>query len=173
MSLNPYIRTYSGKRFYILKPTTSQIDIQDITHGLSMLCRFTGHTKVFLSVAQHSCMVSDLLPDTLKLTGLLHDASENFLQDLNAPLKSILPQYKQIEEKVEKVIAKKFGLTFPFPPQVKEADLTMLASEMKWFVNSGGDWKNIPYEPLPKFEAWTQEKAKEEFMKRFDKWKKK
>ena len=53
-----WIETYSGKRFYILDPRPQDVDIVDIAHALSLLTRFTGHTREFYSVAQHSVLVS-------------------------------------------------------------------------------------------------------------------
>lgn len=40
-----WLRTYTGKRFYPLDPRIEEIDIEDIAHALSMLCRFGGHCR--------------------------------------------------------------------------------------------------------------------------------
>ena len=45
------IRTYTGRYFDILNPQAKDVSIIDI--ALSQLCRFTGHTEEFYSVAQH------------------------------------------------------------------------------------------------------------------------
>ena len=47
------IRTYTGRYFDILNPQAKDVSIIDIAHALSQLCRFTGHTEFFHSVAQH------------------------------------------------------------------------------------------------------------------------
>jgi len=164
---DPWIRTHSGKRFHILRPHVDEIDIVDIAHGLSLLCRFTGQTKAFLSLAQHCCTVSDLLPVDLQLVGLLHDSSECWISDLNAPTKSILPQYKEIEYNIERVVSRKYGLQFPFPSQVKHCDMVALVSEFRWFMKRNQDWKSFPFKPLPKYEAWDSRRAEREFLKRF------
>ena len=111
-----YLSTYTGKKFFPYDPRPEQICIEDIAHGLSMLCRFVGQCRFFFSVAEHSIAVARLLPANLKLFGLLHDASEAYLADLPRPVKAGLPEYKAIEANVERVIAEKFELPFPMPP---------------------------------------------------------
>src|SRR5580704_9362466 len=82
-----YLSTYTGKKFYPYDPRPEQICIEDIAHGLSMLCRFAGQCRFFFSVAEHSIAVAHLLPANLKLFGLLHDVSEAYLADLPRPVK--------------------------------------------------------------------------------------
>src|SRR5574342_1090607 len=89
MNLNGSIITYTGRLFWPLSPRLEDINILDICHALSNQTRFTGHTREFYSVAQHSCLVSDLLPEKFKLDGLLHDASEAYLMDLARPVKEL------------------------------------------------------------------------------------
>jgi len=84
-----YLSTFTGKKFFPFAPHPHQIDIRDIAHGLSLLCRFSGQCPYFFSVAEHSIYVAD----NLKLEGLLHDASEAYLADLPRPVKIGLPEY--------------------------------------------------------------------------------
>ena len=171
MSQNPFIRLHSGARFHLLKPRPSEIAIEDICWGLSHICRFTGHCLKFYSVAQHSCLVSDLLPDELKLEGLMHDGSESLASDISSPLKSILPQYKELELKIESVISKKFKLKFPFPADIKLADMRLLVTEFRDLMPAS-DYKDFPFAPLDKkIVPWTSARARIEFMNRYDKWK--
>ena len=48
------ITTYTGKLFDPTNPNIDGIDIVDIAHALSLLCRGNGHVKYFYSVGQHS-----------------------------------------------------------------------------------------------------------------------
>ena len=48
------IMTYTKKMFDPLQPNAELIDIEDIAHALSMLCRANGHFRSFYSVGQHS-----------------------------------------------------------------------------------------------------------------------
>ncbi|QDP56941.1 MAG: hypothetical protein Unbinned2691contig1000_15 [Prokaryotic dsDNA virus sp.] len=131
------ITTVNGKWFDILKPEEYDYSVDEIAHALSNLCRYTGHVNSFYSVAEHSVLVSRLVPDNLALTALLHDASEAFLGDVSSPLKKLLPEYKRIEENVEKAIARHFGLKFPYPAEVHEADKRMYWQERQSIANNG------------------------------------
>jgi hypothetical protein len=127
----PQILTASGRYFDFLNPSPDSIDITDIATALSRMPRFTGHTKEFYSVAQHSVAVSRLVPPEHALAGLLHDASEAYMGDLASPLKQLVPDYKAIEKRVERAICQRFGLAFPLDPCIKKADLTMLVTERR------------------------------------------
>ena len=48
-----YITTYTGKHFDPINPETELIDIKDIAHALSLICRGNGQVKSFFSVGQH------------------------------------------------------------------------------------------------------------------------
>ena len=85
------IKTYTGVMFDPLNPDTELIDIVDIAHALSMLCRANGHFKSFYSVGQHSinCMKEAKArgySEKVQLACLLHDASEAYLSDVTRPV---------------------------------------------------------------------------------------
>lgn len=131
------ISTVSGKFFDLLKPEDYEYDIEEIAHSLSNLCRYTGHSNTFYSVAEHSVLVSRLVPDKLALTGLLHDASEAFVGDVSSPLKKLLPEYRAIEDRIQQSIANHFGLEYPFPKEVHEADKRMYWQERQDVADNG------------------------------------
>ena len=126
------IRTYMGELFDVLHPNPEQIHLEDIAHALSNLCRFGGHTDRFYSVAQHSVMMAtlEMVPDELRLTALLHDASEAYLVDVPSPIKQLLPKYQEIEEMIHLCVARRFGLTYPWSEIIHQADREMLDREM-------------------------------------------
>lgn len=137
----PSIQLINGRRFHLLDPRPEDIDIEVIADALSKLCRFTGHTRSFYSVAQHSVLVSDLVDPDYALDGLLHDASEAFIGDISTPLKRALGTViVDIEEAIHAVIADVFDTTYPHPYQVKSADLTALATERRDLM---------PHDPIP------------------------
>lgn len=149
--MDRFIQTHTGKRFFLENPSPDSIDILDIATALSNLCRFTGHTRVFYSVAEHSIRVAQELPDELKFLGLMHDATEAYLGDVSSPLKHLLPDYRRIEEIVWGVMAEKWGLPHSkdFPEELKRADLVLLATERRDIMTPTSDvWYNLP-DPLP------------------------
>lgn len=133
------ITTASGKFFDILKPEEYEFDIEEIATSLSNICRYTGHVNRFYSVAEHSVLVSRLVPDRLRLAALLHDASEAYVGDVSSPLKKLLPEYKQIEVNVQKALAKSFGLeedAFEHK-DIHEADKRMYWQERQSVADNG------------------------------------
>jgi uncharacterized protein len=138
-----YFRTFTGRHVYPLASEPSQIDIEDIGHSLARLCRFLGHTEEFYSVAQHSVLVSRLVPPEDALWGLLHDASEAYLGDLPAPIKRdpAMAFYRDIEDRLLRTIAARFCLRPEMPESVKRADRLLLATEFRDVVHlEDMDW---------------------------------
>lgn len=125
------ICTVGESYFDFANPEASVIDPRDIAHALSMLCRFTGHTRQFYSVAQHCVLTSYLVPPEHAFAALMHDAHEAFVGDVSSPLKAMCPDYKAIEDRCEAAVAARFGLTTPWPDEIKHADLVMLATEKR------------------------------------------
>jgi len=132
--MKPEIVTVSGNRINFLTPDPEMVSIIDIAYGLSNICRFAGHTRQYYSVAQHSVNVSLLIRPDLALEGLLHDAAEAYIGDVSSPLKQLLPEYREIEARVECAIREKFGIKGPPAPEVKTADLLALRSEHSRFM---------------------------------------
>lgn len=130
MDTPEWIRTYSGKKFYVFNPKQKDIVIEDIAHPLSLLCRFTGHTEDLYSVGQHSLLVMDLCPEEFKLEGLTHDFTEAYINDMATPVKRKMPIYKEWETNLHIAIAKKFSLQFPMPKIIKDIDQEVF--EMEW-----------------------------------------
>ncbi len=144
------ITTYTKKTFDPLAPKAELIDIRDIAHALSMLCRANGHFPVFYSVAQHSlnCMREAKergLSERVQLACLLHDASEAYISDVTRPVKSALPEYKNIEKGLETAIYEKWlgGITADEYAVMREIDDVMLYHEFLRFMGERL-WENEP-----------------------------
>lgn len=140
--MNPTIQTQCNNQFSFINPRVETINIETIAHALSNICRFTGHTYHFYSVAEHSLYVSRLVPEEMALEALLHDATEAYVGDVSAPLKTLLPDYRAIEARVEAAIVERFNLQVPLNhPKIKRADLTMLATEQQELMpENDDDW---------------------------------
>ncbi len=158
------IKLLSGGFFDFVDIEQSEFTIEDIAHNLSRICRYTGAVEKHFSVAQHSTLVSYAVDKEHALAAHLHDASEAFMNDLNSPLKKLIPAYKRLEIKVEKEIFKRFGLKFPMHPSIKVADTNILQAENYYL--RGIDNKLGPY--FKPIKAWTAEKSKKEFLKRYN-----
>ncbi|TKI02302.1 HD family hydrolase, partial [Martelella alba] len=126
-----WITTFSGRHFDYADPDINSICITDIIHALSNECRYAGHCPQFYSVAQHSVLTSMIVPPAFALEALLHDAAEAYCKDIPAPLKQLLPDYHAVESRVDAAIRRRFGLPEAMSPEVKRADLIMLATERR------------------------------------------
>ena len=129
MTRRDYIETWSGKDLYLPEPDLFSIDIHDIAHALSKICRFAGHVDRFYSVAEHSINVSSLVLPEHRLQALLHDATEAYLCDIPTPFKRMVPQYEELETHLWAYIAFKFDVPVLLHGDVKMADRIMLLTE--------------------------------------------
>ncbi len=169
-----YFLTYTGKHVHSLSPHPEEIDIDDVAHSLSQMCRFLGHTDGFYSVGQHSVLVSELVPAQDALWGLMHDASEAYLCDLPAPIKRDpeMGIYRIAEDRLMLAVCQKFGLQPEMPKSVMLADKLLLATEFRdvttvddldWIIAECGV---APSEHLL-IHPWPPCVAEERFLRRF------
>ena len=131
-----WMQTFTGRAYFPHDPDPKDVCIDDIAHALSMLCRFTGHTTRFYSVAEHSVHVMQLVPIEHRFVALMHDATEAYLNDLSRPLKMGLAEYKKIEELNWYAIAEAFDLPLELPDCVEEADATMVHLERRHVMSA-------------------------------------
>jgi|SRR5476651_472351 len=144
-----WINTLSGAHFDYRDPQPESICIEDIATALSNECRFAGHLPQFYSVAQHSILTSRIVPPAFALEALLHDAAEAYCKDIPSPLKSLLPDYQTIEAGIESIVRNKYGLPPEMSPEVKRADLIMLATEKRDLgIDEGITWPMLVGVPL-------------------------
>ena len=136
-----WIQTFTGKRINVFNPKPYDISILDIAHALSNLCRFTGHTKLFYSVAEHSCYVAEYVPPQFALKGLLHDAAEAYLSDVSRPIKPFLTNYREIEDDLLAAIFQKFGLNSGIEREIKDYDSRLCLTEGLHMMHSIEGWK--------------------------------
>lgn len=163
-----WMQTFTGRAFWPMDPRPDEIEIEDIAHALSMMCRYAGHCLRFYSVAEHSVLLARAVPRDVALWALLHDAAEAYIVDVPRPLKPFLPGYKHAEAQVESAIAERFGLALPMPPSVKEADNRILHDESAQNMAAPPQPWNLPGEPLGvRLQFWSPARARAEFMSEF------
>lgn len=185
----PWIQTYSGKPFPIGEPKGSDFSIVDIGHHLSRLNRYTGaiHTE-FYTVAEHSVRVAYYLSELVKREfgkecsasdqlwayrcGLMHDAHEAYLNDLNSPLKRHLTAagelgYHNLAESYDRTLSFKYKLAQWHGKDgsdlIRDADLSLLDLERpKVMGPPPRPWRDLgisakvvnPFPPTPTFDTW-------------------
>jgi len=147
-----WILTSSGRHFSYLDPRPEDIHILDIAQGLSNECRYAGHSRSFYSVAQHAWLASQIVPREFALEALLHDAAEAYCKDIPRPLKDLLPDYREIEARIDATVRATFGLPANKSVAVRHADLALLATERRDLMPAdGAPWKLLEgIEPLPR-----------------------
>lgn len=163
-----FIQLYSGKDLNFLSPSVDDIDIEDIAHTLSLLCRFGGHCRTFYSVAQHSVLCSYYAPKGFEFEALLHDGAEAYLVDMPRPIKYALQGYRDLETVLDGVVREKFNLPIEMSPEVKWVDSAMLATERRDLMKGGGkSWAQLP-DPFEEIiEPMSHDAAKIYFLTRY------
>jgi hypothetical protein len=162
-----------GKRFYPMSPDPAAIDIRDIAHAESLMCRFGCKAKTFYSVAQHSVLASLWGPREIALELLLHDAGESLIGfDPPRPVKDgIAPEFHNIESGWLAAIdaaLKLGGRLTNLAPEYKLTDNRMLMTEKRDVMPPCPDDWRIDSEPFPdKIIPWGPSFAEYAFLKRF------
>lgn len=157
MKPGPWIRTRSG-RFHFTAPSSGEIDIKDIAHALSNVCRFGGHTSTFYSVAEHSYRASKIVKPWAALMALLHDAQEAYCHDISTPIKQHagMDWYRQIEDEIQWHIYQKYGVFTPGllvdqQLEVWRADRAMFGAEARDLMPADAGWEQwseeVPADP--------------------------
>lgn len=169
-----WMQTLTGKIFYPLNPTPESICISDIAGALSKMCRFGGHCARFYSVAEHCVLVAAHAPQHLKLTALMHDASEAYLVDVPRPVKRQLVDYSRIETKLMRAIAARFKFEWPLPQEIKAIDTAILSDErdqnMEFMDVPSRLWGNVLPPLGVKLKFWDPANANSEFLLAFDRY---
>ena len=138
-----YITTHTGKHFDPVNPDKTLIDIHDIAHALSFICRGNGHVKSFVSVGQHCVNAAKEAAlrgysNRVILACLIHDAGEAYLSDVPRPVKPSMPEYNQLEDHLLNMIYEKFlgsPLTEEEQQLVKSVDNDLLYYDLKELLN--------------------------------------
>lgn len=140
MNNKPFIGTASGARFYVDDLNVEDIPIYDVAHALSMNCRYNGHVRDFYSVAEHSVIISHLVPPEDALWGLLHDVTEAFVPDIPRPFKPFIGGFKEYEDRIQAKVMGLHGLPLEEPESVAFMDHNIVYDEAKQLFAEVPDW---------------------------------
>lgn len=135
----------SGFILDLLEPDATGMPITDIAQCLASQPRWGGAARPWYSVAEHSVMVSRLVPPPLAFSALMHD-SEEFLGDWPSPVKVLLDRsyVKQRLQPVKGALCRWFGFEDD-SPEVKHADLVCMATELRDLLPAAWmDWGHLP-----------------------------
>lgn len=141
------IRTFTGRYVNPLEMLPADLNIIDIAHHLSLLCRYTGACPEFYSVGQHSISVARRADPArmnpgLRLAALLHDAAEAYLNDIASPVKQseVFAEYRVIERDLLEVIWDWAGVPFEITEtHVKPFDVEQFHAEVASFYGGKSD----------------------------------
>lgn len=170
--MSEFIITYTGRKVFPFNIKPEDLCIEDIAHALSNKCRFTGHTKDFYSVAQHSLLVAEecALLISSSLWGLLHDAGEAYLPDVATGLKCQFPEMQLAELKILKAVQEKFSLpalSIEEKRRLKEIDRFVLYWEGRLLMpeHEEATWgRSVSFLSQLDFDAMGPVKAKQNFL---------
>jgi hypothetical protein len=154
------------------------VKVEDIAHHLGNQCRYTGATREFYSVAQHSCHVSELVEPRLKIAALLHDASEYVMLDMSRPIKYepyFGKAFRGAQKRAEAIVETAFNLnwlTSEDHAAIKKADNQMLARERYDLLPRQGVWEILEGIQPPDFTItpWSPKKARRMFMTYYERY---
>lgn len=120
-----------GQEIDLLDDNMRAPSLKVIALSLSRQARFTGHTNRVYSVAHHSLLVRHLcVDDTCKFEALGHDFCEVILGDISTPVKAVGgTALAVLEERCQRAICRDFGMIYPFPQAVCDADQLALVAE--------------------------------------------
>lgn len=152
--------------------------LHEFLTSLTYINRFTGNMGAY-TVAQHSCLVSDILGGSYN--ALLHDAHESIVGDVSTPIKNALNLagnnvWRDFEHGIAKSFRLHWGVTNPLPPQVKEADHMAMRIEVASLATNyaKSSYMKMGVEPLYNTkwhiqDVWSPDRSYREFMERFEK----
>jgi len=174
-----YIYSYTGRK---VGPAYDAPCLVDVAVQLGRICRFAGACRRFYPVLLHSFVVADLLPEHLKIYGLLHDATECAIGDIPSPWKP--DEMRKLEGILFDQLLHSLGVSLPSAAEraeIKRADIEALRGEA-WTVGPPGLTVEFPERSeraerlVNKYVAefgigeclWPEGKGVQEFLARFE-----
>lgn len=138
----------SGFTLDLENPCADGMPISDVARSLAYQPRWAGATREFYSVAEHSVMVSRLVPPAFALDGLCHDLDEAITGDIASCVKVLIGRdhLKARLGPIKQALAQRFGFRID-GAEVKRADLVCMATELRDLLPSA--WMDFGHLPAP------------------------
>jgi hypothetical protein len=165
-----FISTLSGAKFFVDECNIGEIPIEDVAHALGMNCRYNGHVTKHYSVAEHSVLVSLLVPKEDAFWGLMHDVTEAFVPDVPRPFKHLIHGFQDFESTLAGKMAEYYKLDPEEPDTVKFIDKHIVGSEAAVLFPNPPDWVQFYDDVCPSYliKGLSPKKAKAKFLERFE-----
>lgn len=147
------VRRASGPDFDYFDPEAS-LPIESIAQRLSHIPRHAGATNYLLSVAQHSCLVLDIVRawggnHAQQLYALLHDGHEAVISDIPTPFQDWLtgftPDGVDVLELAKRELDFKIlrPLGVPVPPTLAVAEMVKAADKVALIVEARSNFFDV------------------------------
>lgn len=189
-----YIHTSSGGKFVYGSPL-ADVTVEDVAHHLSNAARFSGATRFHYSVAQHSCLVADLVKrwgadEEVELKALGHDAHEYVMGDLATPFQRWFEEefcggedlIERAKVRLDQIILPKLGIDPSWDAEtrrlIKRADkIAFHVESFQLFDETPNWWAELVYgngftvDDIPldiRLERMLPETAKNLFLERYE-----
>lgn len=165
--MTDWIQSLEGRKVTPLRLQREQVgSIKEIAIALSRRFRFGGATVRPYSVAEHCVRGARELPAAFAGAFLLHELSEVYLPDVQAPIKPALfvdlqrgdhPEvdrvpWAELERRHTRVMLEALGLSSIEPliysPEVRRMDLALLATEKRDLMGPEPEPWGLTVEPL-------------------------
>jgi 5'-deoxynucleotidase YfbR-like HD superfamily hydrolase len=160
----------SGFTFDLQAPCADGMPVSDVARSLAYQPRWAGATLEFYSVAEHSIMVSKLVPPALAFDGLCHDFEEAICGDIATCVKTLIGRdyLKERLGPIKKALAERFGFRIDLA-EVKRADLVCMATELRDLLPPAWmDFGHLPPAHSGKIVPVGPEQAYSLFLDRYD-----
>lgn len=169
--------TLKGNLIDLFEFKPEDIDIEEVAHSLSNLCRYNGMTKKFYSVAEHCVLMTRhareqwLDNEQVQKAALLHDASEAYVGDVTYHLKKVVLDFSYYEDQILNAIFKKYNVDFSgqIEEDVHWLDRCICVDEMKQLMNGIDPTLVLPADEFRglgiECQAWEPSQARQEYLK--------
>lgn len=135
MSNAVYVPSENGRLVdpFDIKP--GDFSLASTAHSLSQINRYSGATRVPLSVATHSVCLSLAVPKHLQRAAIIHDMPEMLVGDQARPIKRRNPQFVELEEECQRQFFALLGEPWESFEELAEYDTRICGDEMLQYTS--------------------------------------